>query len=412
MKTAVPKEFDLIRERARRATAPMKPADENTRAKQNFLFSRKCAVGADGLPAPYLIYFLLVELLSFKDLGRDEKLLWSIPVDFEGKGFLIEHQKFGAGVFTQDDEDLDVAKDIALLIKKGVRCARPYFKWKADQAVKSSKFSVVNNGDVLFRRYQYLKGMYERVWVEAEKKRNELTDIKLKNMAGYIWPYCVPIEESGWLAMAAIDAFFSWTEHIFIHFAILNSSITTGENFTTLACADWNVKFKHALDISDSTMKGHFDGLIEIRRQLRNFVGHGAFGKDGETLYFHSRVGAVPVLLDVTKQRAKFSLSERLQFDATHAFDAIEKFIVYLSADSREPAWMYIQELGLPSIMTMAQDGTYQKAVASREAMERFAFGLAQSMDDAANMDWGRWKDYSWEEYEKEGLRVIKLLRS
>ena len=190
------------------------------------------------------------------------------------------------------------------------------------------------------------------------------------------------------MAMAAIDAFFSWTEHIFIHIAILNSSITTAEDFAALSGAEWNVKFRRALDISDSTMKGHFDGLIEIRRQLRNFVAHGAFGKDGETLHFHSSAGAVPVLLDVTEQGKKFSLGEGLEFDAEHAFDAIEKFIGHLSAGSRKPAWLYIQEFGLPLIMTMAQDGTYQKAMASPEAMEQFALDLAARMDNAANMDW------------------------
>jgi hypothetical protein len=152
MKTVVPKEFASFQELARRATAPLKPADENTRAKQDFLFTGKRAIGPDGLPAPYLIYFLLVELLDFKDLGRFEKLAWSIPIDFEGKAFLIEHRKFGVGVFTQDDADLDAARQIAILVKKGVRCARPYFKWKADQAVSASEFNVINNADTLLRR--------------------------------------------------------------------------------------------------------------------------------------------------------------------------------------------------------------------------------------------------------------------
>jgi hypothetical protein len=185
-----------------------------------------------------------------------------------------------------------------------------------------------------------------------------------------------------------IDAFFSWTEHIFIHIAILNSSITTGEDFAALSGAEWNVKFKRALDISDLTTKGYFDGLIEIRRQLRNFVAHGAFGKDGETLHFHSSAGAVPVLLDVTEKRVKFLLGEGLEFDPAYAFDAIEKFIGHLSTGSRKPAWLYIQEFGLPLIITMAQNGTYEKAMSSPEAMEQFALDLGTRMDNAANMDW------------------------
>ncbi|UVK48957.1 hypothetical protein BPNPMPFG_006586 (plasmid) [Mesorhizobium sp. AR07] len=148
------------------------------------------------------------------------------------------------------------------------------------------------------------------------------------------------------------------------------------------------MKFKRALDIGDATTKKHFDGLLDIRRQLRNFVAHGAFGKDGETLYFHSSAGAVPVLLDVTAKGSKFSLNEELEFDAAHAFAAIEEFIAYLSDGPRKPAWVYVQEFGLPLILTMAQDGTYRDAMASPEDMERFAYHLASRMDDAANMDW------------------------
>jgi hypothetical protein len=141
-------------------------------------------------------------------------------------------------------------------------------------------------------------------------------------------------------------------------------------------------------DISDPTTKGHFDDLIEFRRQLRNFVAHGAFGKNGETLRFHSSAGAVRVQLDVTEQAAKFSLGEGLKFDAAHALDAIESFIEHLSTGVTKPAWIYIQEFCLPLILTMARDGKYSQAMMSPETMEQFALDLAQRMDNAANMDW------------------------
>jgi hypothetical protein len=38
--------------------------------------------------------------------------------------------------------------------------------------------------------------------------------------------------------MAAIDAFFSWTEHMFIHLAILNGRITTGKAFSDSVVAE------------------------------------------------------------------------------------------------------------------------------------------------------------------------------
>lgn len=330
MKTVVPTEFDAVRELARRAIAPLTSVDANSEAKQDFLFSGQRAVGPDGLPPPHLIYFLLVELLGFRDLGRFEKLAWSIPVDLEGKAFLIEHRKFGVGVFTQEAGDLDSARRIAILVKKGVRRAQPYFKWKADQGVAASQFNVVNTGGVLLRRYQYLKVQFEKAQTEAERRKDEVIETKLGNGTSYKRPYHGLAQEAQWLAMAAVDAFFSWTEHVFIHIAILNCTITTGEEFAAASGAEWSAKFKRALDISDPTTKKHFDRLVDIRRQLRNFVAHGAFGKDGETLFFHSSAGAVPVLLDVTAKGSKFSLNEELEFDAVHAFAAIEGFIAYL----------------------------------------------------------------------------------
>lgn len=388
MKAASSQNFDRLRELVRRIIDPIRAIDENTSAKQDFLFSAQRAVGAEELPAPYLIYFLLVDLLGFKDLGRFEKLAWSIPIDFEGKAFLIEHRKFGAGVFAQNEQDFESARRIALLVRKGVRCARPYFKWKAEQAVHDSKFNVVNNAGALFGRYRYLKGQYQKANAEAERRKDEVITKSFKGGTSYTRPYYRLIEEARWLAIAAVEAFFSWTEHIFVLMAILKGSITTGAEFAAASGAEWSIKFKHAIEISDPEMKTHFDRLLELRRQVRNFVSHGAFGKNGETLYFHSSAGAVPVLLDVTEQRPKFFLREGLQFDPSHALEVMETFISALSNGSGKAAWVYIQDFGLPLIITMAQDGTYERVMTAPEAMAEFALELARRMDDAANMDW------------------------
>jgi hypothetical protein len=63
--------FGLLQEKCRRFLSPMKPADDKTRAKKDFLYTAHKPVGADELPPPHLIYFLLEELLDYKDLGRN-----------------------------------------------------------------------------------------------------------------------------------------------------------------------------------------------------------------------------------------------------------------------------------------------------------------------------------------------------
>jgi hypothetical protein len=42
------------------------------------------------LPPYYLVYFLLVNLLKFNDLGQSEKVSYSIPVEFNGTILMVE----------------------------------------------------------------------------------------------------------------------------------------------------------------------------------------------------------------------------------------------------------------------------------------------------------------------------------
>lgn len=188
--------------------------------------------------------------------------------------------------------------------------------------------------------------------------------------------------------MATIDAFFSWTEHIFIHLAILLRKITTGAEVASLADSNWETKFKSSLDISDPKTKVLFDNLIEIRRQHRNFIAHGAFGKRGEAFSFHSGIGAVPVLLPHHRGKQRFALTSNETYEDPAALKVIQDFLEHLWSGARAPARLYLQRSSLPLILTMATDGTYQRAMQSVEDMQELVDHLSREWDRAANMDW------------------------
>ena len=197
-----------------------------------------------------------------------------------------------------------------------------------------SKINVRNVGPRLFERYVYLRDCFRTLSVEAEARKldheaqqsqRQFSDVGYsvrerqststsELVAMFTFPWVRMFQNSSWLALAAIDAFFAWTEHIFIHLAILQGRIATGEEVAKLAEADWGIKFKNALDITDKIAKKHFDELVTIRRQLRNFMAHGAFGKEGQAFSFHSSVGAVPVALDHRTTKARFSLNSGTGF--------------------------------------------------------------------------------------------------
>lgn len=389
----IPKRLEATRKVALRAIQPIRSADKNTKADKMFLFNAQRTNAGRNLPPYYLVYFLLVNLLAFRNTGQWEKVAWSVPIDFEGKVYLIEHRKMGLGIFAHSAKEEEVqASKIANLIKKGVKAATPFFKWLADKAVKDSKLNVMNKSSSLFDRFEYFLGMYRKVSKEAVERADEKHVEKKEYDGGSSTIIHMPATElrknAEWLALSAIDTFFSWTEHVLIHIAILRGEVTTGLEVANLTGADWQVKFKKALDVNDHVTKKLFDKLVLIRRQLRNYMAHGAFGKRGKAFTFHSDAGAVPVLLPHQVGQHRFTLTGNLGFDEAAAIEVIGSFISHLWSGKREPAQIYIQESGLPLILPMANDGTYRNAMNSVEDMYQFVECMTHQFDRAVNMDW------------------------
>lgn len=390
----LPSELEPVREAARRALGSVKPATASTPADKDFLFNAKRTDASRKLPAQHLVYFVLVDLLGYRDLGRFEKLAWSIPIDFNGRAFLIEHRKFGIGVFTANTERGEAdAQQIVNHIHKAVKAARPFFDWLAARAIDESAINVTNKSVSLFDRFEFLRDGYHLKANEAEARKDERIVKTGKSGNGGSWqtisfPAFRLRIEAKWLGLAAIEAFFSWTEHVFIHIGILRGVLTSANEVTRSAEANWPTKSKLAFDLTDERSKKLYDELLLVRKELRNFAAHGSFGKQGEAFRFHSSAGAVPVLLPDPIGSRKFALGEPSDFDLQHALQTIEEFIEHLWEGPRAPARIYVQKYELPLILTMAHDGTYGRAMASIEEMTSFADHLAGQMDNAANMDW------------------------
>lgn len=301
---------------------------------------------------------MLIDLLGFRDSGRFDKVAWSVPIDLDGRAFLIEHRKFRLGVFGgSTPEDLEGAKALARLLHRGVKASKAYFTWLAEEAGKASALNVVNRAPSLFGRFMFFADLYDARSSEAEARKKE----SIRTDTGpNSWTVHRPArelrEEAGHYALSAIESFFSWTEHVFILIAILRGAYTTGEAVRDLARADWKTKFKAALDINVPADKSYFDKLLEVRRQVRNFVIHGFFGKDGEAFSFHSTAGAVPLQILDQKGGARFGLGAGATYRDQQTLQLLRDFVAHLWSGVREPAQLYI-------ILTYAQDGRYAQAM-------------------------------------------------
>jgi len=388
------KEIEKLKNDALKILSPIKSADENTVAEKNFLFSALRSEAGRKLPQYYLVYFLLAELLGFKNLGRFEKIAWSFPIDFNGKAFLIEFRKFGIGIFIQSEEDEPIARIIASKITGAVKKVQPYYSNIAERAVDVGLINVRNNNRDLFDRYKYLRLMYDKQHALYIKNKDVVKTKKnfdkegkflssTSSMIGYKY-----LKQANWLAISCIEAFYSWTEHLFIHLAIVAHQLSDGQEITKLIEAEWKEKFNKAIPIGGKKIKKIYDELLIVRQQLRNFVAHGAFGKSGNAFSFHSKTGAIPVLLNHEKIQNRFSLSGSLSFDDNSVMELIDEFIKYLWESSLYPAMYYTQKLNLPTIVTYAKNGQYKSGMDDFKTMEIFTDYLMHELDNAANMDW------------------------
>ena len=377
-----------IADKARTALSPVKPAGPETMGDARALFMAKRTDAGRSLPAYYLVYFLLVDLLGFKNSGQFEKVAWSVPVDYNGKAFVVEHRKLGLGIFATDlPADEPDAEEIAKRIRAAVDAAKPYFDHLADQAADTSRLNVENRAAELYARHEYFLIQYEAKRAEAEARRKERVTKKRGSVTTTAFPAISIRREAKWLALSAIESFFSWTEHVFIHIAILQGALLTGRDVKRLANANWHDKFKTALDLSDSDTRKFYDELTIVRQQLRNFDAHGSFGKNRDAFSFHSAAGAVPLRLPYQRTSDDFRFGRGVEFVDHDAIELIRSFTDHLWSGARTPAKLYIQESGLPLILTQAADGTYADAMSSEEAMTEFMDYQMALHDRYANMD-------------------------
>jgi hypothetical protein len=382
-------DVEQIRTQSARAILPLTPLQEGRKYKWG---GARTEAGRE-LPPYYLVYFLLADLLNFPRSGMDEKVAWSIPVDFNGFAATIEHRKLGLGVFSsKTPEDEAAAAEIVAAVKRGVGAARRYFDHLAAHALTGSRLNVSNNSRWLFGRYTYLRDLFKEKTASVQNPSLydvEETDLILDSgskVKHFAFSYS-DSEEAKWVGIAAIEAFFSWTEHVLILIGILLGKLKTGVDVSAMADNKWSEKVKVIIDLSiDNEMKGIYEELLEIREQVRNYMAHGAFGKQGEAFQFHSGAGAVPVKL--TGELGGLSDWIKPSFEESRAIEVMEAFIAKLWEGDRAPAKLLLDDDDLPIILSHASDGRYQHAMSSKEIMEDYIKYLSREVDNAANMDW------------------------
>lgn len=349
------------------------------------------------LPEYYLVYMLMVDLLRFDAFGPFDKVAWSIPIEFQGMVYLVEHRQRGLGVFAPrvPDAELQAAR-ILRRISNAISAAEDYFHWRARRAIEKSQVSVTNLSNRLYDRYWFFLEQYRLKCREAEENVGKVERTHYGNgIIGESYPEARLRREIEWLAFSVIDSFFSWSEHIFVHLAILRGECTTAADVEAMMTAeDWTHKFEKALDKEDPDINRYHGELTEMRRMFRNFAAHGAFGMNREGFVFYSAAGAVPMTLSHLDGEHSYRFGGEFDhfrsgvaFVGQEQVELMEDFIEYIRSGPLAPAWIYLDAGLSPSLLPGERHRLYS-AMQSEEAMERLVEVESYFMDKHANMEY------------------------
>ena len=328
------------------------------------------------------IYFLFVNLLGYKNLGQFEKIAWSIPIDYKGKAYLIEHRKFGVCLLANNpSKEQKEIKEILENINDAIIVAQPYFKYIAKKSIQTDKINIKNNNANLYKRFQYF---YEQYLNHKKKIKLKMQSLpKHEKLLCSIYPSS-DIREMEYLLFAMLEAFYSWSEHIFVLLAILYGKFNTGDDIAKFQNKHWNEKYKEVIGVKED--KELYENLILIRQQLRNFNSHGALGKNGETFSFHSGAGAVPVFLN--DKNLTIALTQHdIEYLDKIVIPIINRFNKMLWKGKRRNAKLLIQDYSLDLVLNYSTNKQYTKLLNSRKAMKDFIDYTIYQIDRATNMD-------------------------
>ncbi len=388
----LPSHLEEVREAARQALGEVAPSGLplSKQETRDLMFS-SATEGSGDLPPYYLVYFLLVDLLGFASMEGGKRAPWTVPVRYRGRLYGIEPRESDFGIFApcQDQEaGIDAApaeeaqkdsREIASLVCRAAAAARPWFEWRAGQAASGTDLNVVNSNQWLFSRYEFFRDRFHSLSAEAEQRKGELIRTKgaVKDgtpFTAHSYPSLQFQKEAEWNGQAAIEAFFAWTEHLFIHLSILRGKLYSGNDVAAMAGEDWEVKFRKALDEGDPETEKHLEFLLGLRTQTDKQVKHGAFGKEGEAFWFHSEAGPAPIYL-TRDPTLPYSLSAEPPLDEATAILRIEEFIKYLWSGPRKAMQLYVFS-NLPGFLNFASNGTYERAIQSEGTMKRLINSL------------------------------------
>jgi hypothetical protein len=360
---------------------------------------------------PFSVFLSLVVFSKFPNVGRGEKVAWSIPIRYKGVAYLLEHQKFGFRIRAGEPDftSPSLERELIRCLRNAVQMSDGLIKPFAQEQMRLGNVTVGNRYGLFRGMYQFLRDRATKAFAAPQSppqnsageatliasdttseangtvQVNELRD----SVSTTLNHYFTSRREGFFLAAAALDAYFAHLEHTlvlllpFVHFDPAH------EDLAGFITSNWSSKFKRLFDLrKDHPTQDLFKSLLGLKEKFRNSVFHGGFDKDGLTLYFHVPIlGAIPMSLSRNAEVINYSLYPIDPASFEQVCDTLDSVDTLMDNGPLRLAMNYVRA-GLDVPFDEASRKAYARAMSSEESMEEFINQTCYIHDMNANMDW------------------------
>jgi|CXWL01.1.fsa_nt_gi hypothetical protein len=382
-------DLDEARCQAKLIFADMKPAsgrdltEVGRREGQGLDFAAQLsAMTPEGFPLPSLLYCGLTQLLQVKTYGPYEKMRWGYCFDFKDCTFGFELRKFGLRALCEPRNlDSPVLREVLGRARELTIVAERYLT--AGPIEKQ-----IDAGDVVADNlYHLLHGRYQFLREQAEQAYKRPPPPPEVHGSGTMFHFGKPTMEGGAFGAAAVDVYFSMTEHLFFIALAVSTARSSTPSLLEFLAGNWSTKARAVLDLTDPRVKASYDHLLRIREAWRNPVAHGGFMSAGASLYVHvPGTGVLPARLRRTADGVKvgFRLSDESFNQIMAVFD---QFDAVLKTGPIRFAVKWA-ESGLDVAFDESSVSEYRAAMASDEAFDRLIEYRSCEYARHVNMDY------------------------
>ncbi len=367
--------------------------EENELKKISFPYANREPLKRGIFPVPMLVRYLLVNILNFIDLGRQEKTMWIVPFYYEKLPFMISFEKFGLrfyyALYAKPEEVREAKKRIISEIDMAIKILEkellmPFGK----RQIEKGNVTLENNYHRLRNMYEFFREQSEYWYGEGQKREEE--EVQTSNGHEYTSIRIFGPNEGFYNTSAMINAFYSWLEHVLILVLPFTSFDPGTDDLLDLVKSHWPVKFKRVFDINqDKEAKEIYDNLVNVKDQYRNPILHGLFEKGGGSLFFHLQgAGAIPLIPREFGDSLLLRIIPVEEKDFTEVCDVFDRFDEWMKRKEKVNYGMIYAESGLSVPFDKKSLEKFEKHMTSEDNFSQFVEdeGRFQTMYD--NMDW------------------------